>query len=52
MLVSIAMSLRKTFDNIKAPCSVKANGNADFGRFALDVITNCDEITCHSISET
>jgi len=30
---------------------VNANGKADLGRFALDVITNCDEIAAHSASD-
>ena len=45
MLVSSATELRSTLESIKAPNSVKAYGSAFLGRFALDVITNCDEIT-------
>ena len=48
---STAISLRRTLASIRAPCSVKAKGKEDFGRLALDVITNCDEITSHSVGE-
>ncbi|TWJ18538.1 hypothetical protein JN06_00126 [Bacteroides zoogleoformans] len=44
----MAISLLNTLESITTPCSVKASGIADLGRFIRDVITNCDEIDSHS----
>ena len=37
--------------SVATPCSVKASGKDDFGRFVRDVVTNCDEICSHSLAE-
>ncbi len=49
MLVCLAFLLFKILASIVTPCSVKASGNADFGRLTGYVITKCDDIFSHSV---